>query len=985
MNFTTIHSEGALFSEELIKRIAAGDASLGQKATDFGLEARVRVLDEIADCWSDARAYWDALQRSMRRLKEGESGVSKTRNLWVMPLLTRLLGFDGLVPARSSAVVSGLTYFISHRLSDAEKGLPVHIVSVNDSLDKRSESGRPRLSPHGLMQDYLNRTDHVWGLVTNGGAFRVVRNSARMSRPTYLEFDLRGMMESENFAEFQVFYRLVHRSRWPQTMEMAADCWLEKYHQQSLEEGGRVREKLRGNVEQALRVFGNGFLKHPDNNDLRDKIKAGRLAPAEYYRQLLRLVYRFIFLMVTEERKLVGPDPKSRFYAIYRRGYSITALRDRAERRFSGQDRFADLWEGVKQTFRSYEGSGEGQKLGVAPLNGDLFGLEAIPALRNTALSNRDLLYGFACLSMFEDQKTVRRINYGYLDVEEFGSVYESLLELKPEINDKMEFGFVQGSERRSTGSYYTAPELVKEVIDHALVPVMEDRLAVAKTKEEKEKAVLRLRICDLAAGSGHFLLAAARRVARELARIRSGEEEPPPGEYRHALREVILHCVYAVDRNPLAVDLCKVALWIEGQNAGLPLGFLDHHIKCGDSLVGVSDLKVLSQGVPDEAYKPFSADEKAASILYRKRNKAEREGQASMVLDTGGDKNPASIAKDFDVVASLDETTPADVKAKEDLYESLRQRGTKWWDYKVACDLWTYAFFAEKRMPGSDNIDLVPTTDSVRRHMANPGAGNGRLVGNAVGYSQNHPFFHWALEFPEVFETGGFDVVLGNPPFMGGLRISENFGDRYRNYLTTEYAPASGTADLCGFFFRRAYGLIKEQGHLGLVATNTISQGDTRAGSLAVIVNSGGSINLADRFIKWPGAANVEVNLLCIHKGRWAGACILDMVQVPFISSLLDKEQEEEPERLSQNEGKAFIGSYVRGLGFVIQPQEAHELVARDARNGDCLMPYLNGEDINLTARLWWTRGKQRFILLPNGRRERKCARQQFNLGERL
>ena len=163
-------------------------------------------------------------------------------------------------------------------------------------------------------------------------------------------------------------------------------------------------------------------------------------------------------------------------------------------------------------------------------------------------------------------------------------------------------FALAAGSQRKETGSYYTPPELVRELIESALVPVMQDRLAAAPTREAKEQALLSLTICDPAAGSGHFLLAAARRVGRELAIVRSGEAEPAPETYRAALRDVIRHCLYAVDKNPLAVDLCKVALWIEGHAPGLPLSFLDHRIRCGDSLVGVFDLDVLKAGIPDVA-----------------------------------------------------------------------------------------------------------------------------------------------------------------------------------------------------------------------------------------------------------------------------------------------------------------------------------------------------------------------------------------------
>ena len=255
-------------------------------------------------------------------------------------------------------------------------------------------------------------------------------------------------------------------------------------------------------------------------------------------------------------------------------------------------------------------------------------------------------------------------------------------------------FELTAGTERKQTGSYYTPPELVRELVDSALVPVMEERLAAAKTAKNKEDALLALRVCDPASGSGHFLLAAARRIARELAKVRSGEEEPTPTEYRTAIRDVVRNCIYAVDKNPLAVDLCKVALWIEGHAAGLPLGFLDHHIKCGDSLVGVCELPVLMEGIPDAAYKTVTGDDSAAAKHYRQRNRKERGGQRGMTVQ---DKRtlPSNLADDFAAFGELEERSPAEVQAKESLYEQLRGSDTRWWELKTACDLWTHAFFA--------------------------------------------------------------------------------------------------------------------------------------------------------------------------------------------------------------------------------------------------------------------------------------------------
>ena len=224
----------------------------------------------------------------------------------------------------------------------------------------------------------------------------------------------------------------------------------------------------------------------------------------------------------------------------------------------------------------------------------------------------------------------------------------------------------------------------------------------------------------------------------------------------------MIRHCIYAVDKNPLAVDLCKVALWIESHSPGLPLSFLDHHVKCGDSLVGIDNLDHLQAGIPDGAFKAIGGDDKAAATAYRRRNRVERRGQLGLGTDPAG---LAAWAEDFETFADLEERSPDDVQAKADLYAQLRGDSTRWWDYKTACDLWTYAFFVPLRPSGSDGLARVPTTNDVRDALAGS-TRLARLIGVAAETAQTQRFFHWPLEFPDVFQRGGFDVVLGNPPW---------------------------------------------------------------------------------------------------------------------------------------------------------------------------------------------------------------------------
>ncbi len=965
MRYVGIHSEGGLVPYDLLDRIAREEKDIpGQKPPDFGLPKGRSLLDEISRIWSETLSLWEYFKKKKEDALGDRDpyGTTLTRESWMLRLLTDpgMLGYE-LEFQQAGVQAAGKPYPISHRAGRTEDSVPVDIEGFRIELDRKPPAGRLRTSPHSMLQNFLNNSERLWGVVTNGLHFRLLRNSARTSKPTFLEFDLEDILNGNRFNEFALFYRLCHCTRLPQPGEDPTKCLLETYFQQAIEEGGRVREHLRDGVEYALKVLGTGFLRHKDNHALREKISSGTLTPADFHRQLLRLVYRLLFLMVAEERKLiqaVGEAAEQR-QAIYRDCYSVSRLRDRAERVITASE-FSDVWLGLLETFALFSYGRDTNPLGIPPLNGDLFSDSAIPDLKDMRLYNHDLLVAIRHMSLFRQDNIVQKVNYSALDVEELGSVYESLLDNRPVIqhgDNGLEFTFEEGSERRSTGSYYTAPELVGELIDYALVPVLEEHLAEAENaatgkslpeeKAIKEKVLLGITVCDPACGSGHFLLAAARRIGRELAKVRTGEDEPSPTDFHLAVRDAISHCLHGVDKNPLAVDLCKVALWLEGHWVGKPLTFLDHRIRCGDSLVGILDPEVMAHGIPEEAFDPVSSDDRSVASAFRKRNRQERKSWAQRGFTFDAEPHVHDYAKGSRSFAEVADDTAAAVRKKEEIYSSWRSGMQRAHD-QAAADLWTAQFF--QPLIAEENPEICTTADFLA--FAKDSSKRPRQVAAAEALAQKYHFFHWFLEFPEVVEARGFNVVIGNPPFMGGKKLSTAFGEHYRKWLDTEFVPFINTADLCSAFYRRAFSLTRPAGRMGMVATNTISQGDTRESGLAVLVRNHGAITLAHRFIKWPGAANVEVNLLAIHKNDPSRAVdfspILDGRTVPFISSRLDTEPEAEPRRLPQNEGKAFIGDFVRGLGFVLEPEEAEQLLAKDLRNGECLFPYLNGQDLN-------------------------------------
>ena len=262
--FPSIRIEGGLLGPDLLDQLLAADLP-GQKPADFGLQPRRNLTDEIAAVYADARALWGVFQHGLQRLKDDDLATSVTRDAWVVPFLG-LLGYDLKFQARA-VEVDGLSFAISHRAGDADDAPPVHVVGARQELGRVPASGRPRMAPHSLLQEFLNRTENLWGLVTNGFTLRLLRDCTFVRRQAYIEFDLQAMVEEQRFQDFAGLYRLLHRTRLPKTATDAGECLLEKYYSHSMEQGGRVREHLRDGVETCLQLLGSGFLRHPANGE----------------------------------------------------------------------------------------------------------------------------------------------------------------------------------------------------------------------------------------------------------------------------------------------------------------------------------------------------------------------------------------------------------------------------------------------------------------------------------------------------------------------------------------------------------------------------------------------------------------------------------------------------------------------------------------------------------------------------------------------
>lgn len=805
MRYTTINIQGNLISEEILQKVESGEAQ-GQKVTDFGFEPGANIRSEIEYAWSRIKLDWKNFSDKSQNLPASDPYGTILSRKWMEQFLSSI-GFD-LSKAKSGLQgYNNQSYIISH-VADNLSQLPVHIVGFiepnnpdKNTLDVKTSGGTSRFSPHATMQEYLNVTEHVYGIAANGLFLRLIRDSGRLIKLTYVEFDLKRMLDEDKYSEFTLLYRLLHATRFPRTQTEADQCFLEKYYQDSIETGNRIRDGLSLAVKESLLALGNGFLQHESNAAIREKIQSGQLSSKDYYRQLLRIIYRFLFLMVTEERDLVyDPEDKTeatqRLKKVYLQFYSIARLRKLCENRYVYESQFNDLWQGLVQTFQLFEAGGNGKKLGMQPLDGDWFSYNAIKDLQECLISNKLLLECVRNMNEFRDEKkNLVNINYRSLDVEELGSVYEGLLELHPVIENieasnpaHINFTFHEGTDRKTTGSYYTRPELVNELIKSALIPVIEERLKEnTGNKEAQAKALLKLKVCDAAAGSGHMLLAAARTIAWYLARVQSGEENPAPSVYRSCLREVIQHCIYAVDFNPDAVELCKLALWLEGHNSGKPLSFLDHKIRNGNSLVGVSDLSILQKGIPDDAFNPVTGDDKKVCQELKKENaKYNKTKQGTFDFNQSSKIDTSTFTGDYRELENIRQDDVEGVKQVKTKFDKLRSNHA-WFNDWRACNLWTAAFFWNYT---EENKQATPNSERLAKFLQNPAAAYGPMIGKADALSMEHKFFHWPLEFPDVFEQGGFDVMLGNPPWERiKLQEKEFFSNRDSQIAKTKNA----------------------------------------------------------------------------------------------------------------------------------------------------------------------------------------------------
>ena len=488
--------------------------------------------------------------------------------------------------------------------------------------------------------------------------------------------------------------------------------------------------------------------------------------------------------------------------------------------------------------------------------------------------------------------------------------------------------------ERRRSGSHYTPRSLTEPIVLTTLRRMLE-QLGPNPTPQQ----ILELKVCDKAMGSGAFLVETDRQLGDELVRAWHFHDEmpmlpPDEDEILYARRLIAQRCLYGVDRNPMAVDLAKLSLWLATLAKDHPFTFLDHSLRAGDSIVGLSKKQIAAfHWAPNKQRDLFRSqvEERLKRVTeFRKEILAARDDvpyeHLRQQLDVADEQlSLARLAGDLVIAAyfSANKDKPREQKLDE-----------------LAAKL---AEYLGPPMKIDHRASLVAAVDKLR--------------------SGDRPVtpFHWEIEFPEVFSGAnpGFDAIVGNPPFAGKNTLLHGNAEGYIDWLKTIHEESHGNADLVAHFFRRAFALLRHGGCFGLIATNTIGQGDTRSTGLRWICTHGGAIYHARKRLKWPGLAAVVVSVVHVCRGNTPEMCLLDGRSVDLITAyLFHAGIHETPARLVANEGKSFIGSFVLGMGFTFDDTdtsgvanslaEMHRLIAKDRRNAKRIFPYIGGEEVN-------------------------------------
>ncbi len=826
-DYPSVRVVGNVLPPEILPAVSAHRLPR-MSAGDYNLPLGMTPDNAAAHAYNYLQSVWQAWNHRLSTAAQaGEDVAALTREQWLMPLLKHL-GYEDDVAAvstkRGITILTGfqdekVTYPVSHEVIHARDqhdkvcaALPIHLVSPEINLDERPTGDRSSRAAHSMLQEFLNRTPtRLYGLLTNGHTLRLLRDVTNLDRQAYLEFDLDQIFANNLQRDFRLMWLLLHATRFTPDIPAASDpepaadaqveeeldavseddaadeeqelaqpalpavaspatCALESWRSTVFSEGTRALDALRDGISAAITTLGTGFVRHPANTHLREQLATTPTADDDLRRWLLRAVYRLIVLFVAEDRDLLHArtSPRAQRDA-YARYFSTRRLRDLAAT--TNGTRHHDLWEAHRLVTDALGGQGL-PDLGLPGLASTLYEPDALGLLADASISNHYLLAAIRHLSLITDKHGVRRpVDYRNLDSEELGGAYEALLAFVPRYTPAAQAADhtftleeAAGSERKKSGAYYTPTSLISVILDETLDPLIHDALA----SSDPAKALLELTVVDPACGSGHFLVAAARRLARALAAERTSDPEPAPEALREAMGDVVANCIYGVDLNDLAIEITKVALWLESLQPGIPFAFLDHHIKQGNALIGTTP-ELLRGNIPDSAFKVLVGDNADTNKRLKAANKNERAVDASgqSALFDEYSLLPDSALKTLTSAVAAVERKPqrtlADVRAVAAAWRTadadpLLARA------RLTADAWCAAFMQAKP---DDRAHIGITHELLKRLAADQPVPHA-AISQIQRLSAQHRYFHWHLEFPQVFNgpRGGFACVLGNPPW---------------------------------------------------------------------------------------------------------------------------------------------------------------------------------------------------------------------------
>ncbi|HEX5270766.1 MAG TPA: DNA methyltransferase [Gemmataceae bacterium] len=916
------------------------------------------------------------------------------------------------------------------------------------SLDEAAEKDKRRwqAAPQARFERLLRETQVPIGLLTNGTDLRLVY-APRGESTGQVTFPVRHLTETAGRPIFAALLMLLREDR---LFSLADKQRLPAILAESRKYQNTVSTELAKQVLAALYELLRGF-------QAADALSKGELLrevlardPDGVYGGLLTVLLRLVFLLYAEDRGLMSDDET------YVRHYSVTGLFERlrgdAGRYPDTMDQRYGAWAQLLALFRLvHDGGGHGA-MRLPARHGYLFQPDRYPFLEGVGNresgvgGDRPTPYSRLPIPLVSDGVVFRvlqnlmildgeRISYSTLDVEQIGSVYETIMgfrlekaagrsvaikptkphgapvtvnleallqvpakdrakwlkeqtdqgvtgaalnalkaadspesltaaldrkvarELTPNIVPAGAMVLQPSDERRRSGSHYTPRSLTEPIVRKALEPILVGQDSDPDTARQDRNPILRpddilaLKVCDPAMGSGAFLVEACRQLGDELVKAWRRHDclpaiPPHEDEVLHARRLVAQRCLYGVDKNPMAADLAKLSLWLATLAKDHPFTFLDHALRCGDSLVGLTRQQIVRFHWKDGPQQQILGAERVIEAL----NVATRVRQE--IIDAGDE---GSFDQKQQKLASADGTLNL---------------------VRFAGNLAVAAFFAadkDKKRQERRDVLLGPLTEYLRTGdmKTRPTAAEKALRDGPKGITP----FHWEIEFPEVFgeprpSGSGFNCIVGNPPFAGKNTIIEGHADGYLDWLKAIHPESHGNADLVAHFYRRAFNLLRPGGTFGLIATNTIAQGDTRTTGLRWICTHGGTIYAARRRYKWPGQAAVVVSVVHVAVG-WDSDPVrsadrigipsyeLDGKPVPLITAyLFHAGGHENPATLKANANKSFIGSYVLGMGFTFDDTDKdgvanpialmQELIAKDERNAERIFPYIGGEEVN-------------------------------------